>query len=771
VDTGSAVPGDEDPGPPIGARWQQQLHTWETVRKKFSLQNDRWAEFQYLQFLDISDPAVVEYVQFHVTGTAPRIKGRLREHSEFWLTLHTPTWLLDVIKNGFSIPLVKEPPRILLPNCKAVEKPENANFMTKILKEYLASGFIEIVTELPYCVLPLQLKESPDKVSLIFDMSPLNEFVKKDKFKLEGWEEMFVYAAHSNFAIKFDIRKYYYAIDIKEGDKKFFGFMYTENGDTGPVMYTWTVLPFGYTRAPFLARQLMKPLLAKWRALNIDIIVFFDDGMAVAENEDFLKKASLQILCDLLRAGLVPGVEKCRWIPEDSVSWNGLVFDFRTRGISIMQRRMEKAIVSATELLDRWPAVTFRDVSRVVGRFLSMHPVFSGKEQILTKTLQTFVNIRNYDLRRWDDMITAGYAPLFEYAEAELTSIIEFFPRHNFRSFKAPLPSAIAWVDASDRAIGGFLVELNAAQDTVPLTADGLIFDSLQAKTWLRNCEFLRTDNRLETYHDGCSSLGDLSMHLSNVKKSFIVHRNLAFDEQATDSNERELLAALNLLQSCGSMITKSVLTLYFDNQTASIVVTKGSNKPRLQKYAIQILDLCMKHAVMLNPVWIPRDLNNFADMLSKTTDYEDYSITNEFFSQICRDFGVSPVLDCFANNVNKKIDTFFSPVFCPGTSGVDAFAFNWKLFGVAWIFPPPRLLLRCIQHLKNLQASGLILLPQWKNTTFYPAFRATVGTRFCLRKIVYNGQGCFLHGADPLSYFGPEFRGNVEVYYLNFSS
>jgi len=150
-----------------------------------------------------------------------------------------------------------------------------------------------------------------------------------------------------------------------------------------------------------------------------------------------------------------------------------------------MQRRMDKAIVSATELLNRWPAVTFRDVSRVVRRFLSMHPVFCGKEQIFTKMLQTFVNIRNYDFRRWDDIITAGYAPLFEYAEAELASIIDFFPRHNFRSYKAPLPNAIAWVDASDRAVGGFLVELKAAQDTVPLTADGLIFDSLQGKTWL----------------------------------------------------------------------------------------------------------------------------------------------------------------------------------------------------------------------------------------------------------------------------------------------
>jgi hypothetical protein len=53
-------------------------------------------------------------------------------------------------------------------------------------------------------------------------------------------------------------------------------------------------------------------------------VVFYDDGMAVGNDYNLLKKQGLQIQCDLLRAGLVPGVTKCIWEPVSVVQWNGL---------------------------------------------------------------------------------------------------------------------------------------------------------------------------------------------------------------------------------------------------------------------------------------------------------------------------------------------------------------------------------------------------------------------------------------------------------------
>jgi hypothetical protein len=85
----------------------------------------------------------------------------------------------------------------------------------------------------------------------------------------------------------------------------------------------------------------MKPLITKWRKLGCKIVVFYDDGMAVSHSQSELKKQGLQIQCDLLRAGLVPGVTKCVWSPCRIVHWNGLTFNFENRGIAVMPHRIE----------------------------------------------------------------------------------------------------------------------------------------------------------------------------------------------------------------------------------------------------------------------------------------------------------------------------------------------------------------------------------------------------------------------------------------------
>jgi hypothetical protein len=52
----------------------------------------------------------------------------------------------------------------------------------------------------------LQVKATSGKMALIYDMLVLNDYVEKNKFKLEGWE-MFHYAVSANCGIKFDRKK------------------------------------------------------------------------------------------------------------------------------------------------------------------------------------------------------------------------------------------------------------------------------------------------------------------------------------------------------------------------------------------------------------------------------------------------------------------------------------------------------------------------------------------------------------------------------------
>jgi hypothetical protein len=155
------------------------------------------------------------------------------------------------------------PPTIRCKNNRSALLPENVTWVRDTLREYLAYGFIESVTDLPYCVMPLQVKETAVKNSLVYDMTRLNDFVQSAKFRLESWETMFVYAANASYAIKFDLKKFYHEIALHPDYVKYFGFAYDLAGTGTEQYFVWKTLPYGYSRAPYIARQLLKPLIAK----------------------------------------------------------------------------------------------------------------------------------------------------------------------------------------------------------------------------------------------------------------------------------------------------------------------------------------------------------------------------------------------------------------------------------------------------------------------------------------------------------------------------
>jgi hypothetical protein len=85
---------------------------------------------------------------------------------------------------------------------------------------------------------------------------------------------MFEYELDAKYAIKFDLKKFYHELSINASFKKYFGFMYQMEDGKEPEMFVWSTMPYGYTRAPFIAKELIKPVVAKWRRLDAKIVVF-----------------------------------------------------------------------------------------------------------------------------------------------------------------------------------------------------------------------------------------------------------------------------------------------------------------------------------------------------------------------------------------------------------------------------------------------------------------------------------------------------------------
>jgi Reverse transcriptase (RNA-dependent DNA polymerase) len=224
------------------------------------------------------------------------------------------------------------------------------------------------VNFIPHCVMPLQLKDNGSKKSLIYDMTQLNEYVQKGSFKLESWPEMFDYCtAGAEYVVKFDLKKFYHQIKLHLDETMYYGFTYKMKDTSKTSYFIWKTLPYGYTRAPYIAHSLMKPLIAMWCRLGGKVIVFYDDGMAVSNNRLELHKLAVQMQIDLLNAGLVPGVEKCTWVLARYIECNGLAFDFANKQLRILPKRIDKCMSLITDTITVFPNFSYRHVSRVVG--------------------------------------------------------------------------------------------------------------------------------------------------------------------------------------------------------------------------------------------------------------------------------------------------------------------------------------------------------------------------------------------------------------------
>ena len=76
--------------------------------------------------------------------------------------------------------------------------------------------------------------------------------------------------------------------------------------------------------------------------------------------------------------------------------------------------------------------------------------------------------------------------------------------------------------------------------------------------------------------------------------------------------------------------------------------------------------------------------------------------------------------IDLFADSQNKKVERFYSKYWEEGCAGVDAFAYSWA-DEFCWVVPPVNLVARAINKILFDRAKGVLIVPRWKSSLFWP--------------------------------------------------
>ena len=194
-------------------------------------------------------------------------------------------------------------------------------------------------------------------------------------------------------------------------------------------------------------------------------------------------------------------------------------------------------------------------------------------------------------------------------------------------------------------------------------------------------------------------------------------------------STYRELIAVKYILQSFGNLVADEKILWYTDNMNTARIIEVGSKKPKLTTIALDIFSISVAKNIEIHPIWIPREQNCEADKISKDLDSDSWGIDGETFNFIEENFG-NFTYDRFADEFNRRTKLFSARYFCPGADGINAFTSDWSNH-FNWLCPPISLIGTVLKHMYRCKADGVLLVPEWHASKFWPFLVDDQGKNF----------------------------------------
>lgn len=630
----------------------------------------------------------------------PRMPGRLKSKIHVWRRTTSDSFVLSVINGGYKIswneygaPPPKEQSNS--PNCV-----NHVEFIDTSIQDALTMGVIcETSRESLHNISPLNVdvKKSNGKCRLIFNAMFINTFMKVPKFKYpqlyrEG-REIFL---GSQYGYVLDISQAFYHIEIHPMFYRYLGFMWRGR------YYYWKCCPFGVSFGPWLWDRILAPVVDKLKKEGLKIMAFCDDIIGSDERKSQADEDGLRLKVTLQTHGYICQDEKCKGIGNalPAITGLGMIVDFREQKYFMTEKRIHQIIDMCQQALSH-PFQQARLISRIAGIIMSQVSAIGPMARIRTRSMYACIQTR---LLTGESCSKAESYDLLVFVnddtKKELLYWVSNTKKVNGRAISTRISElsyhCFTSSDASATGYGGFL--------QIPLEST-----RIQVNKILQNIKDLRINVTVNQAQQGLDVWGAFSL-----------------EQSLRSSSWRELYGTGKLFETFGPILSGITVPVYLDSQVAVMVlggqlpmyphkVFGGSKKEDLQKLVSWIYDLAEKYDFGIHPLWVPRSLNERSDYNSHLNEYThyDYSLKLGVFKQLELWYGPHTI-DRFATDTSTQLKRYNTQYFSPHAEGLDAFTLNWGMGDNNYVFPPPLMVGRAIQHAKQCKASITLIYMEW---------------------------------------------------------
>ena len=320
--------------------------------------------------------------------------GKLKQNARKWAEFGASKEIIDIVGNGYKLPLHTLPDSIELRNNKSALN--HSMFVQEEIQRLLEKGCVSEVEVSPTVVNPLTVSENKGKCRLVLDCRHVNPHLYKNKFKYEDASVAKDVFQVGDYVFTFDLKSAYHHVEIFEQHRQYLGFSWDFEGQK--KYFVFNVLPFGISTAGYIFTKLTRVPVTYWRAQGKKIVMFLDDGIAGCDNVDEAIKVSRAIKSDLNELGFVIAEEKCEWIPSNKAIWLGLFWDFQEGKVYVTDGRIHKLRKSIESTLTKVKKanrlIPVRELAGVAGQIISMQSAVGMIVQLKTKEVFKCINSR-----------------------------------------------------------------------------------------------------------------------------------------------------------------------------------------------------------------------------------------------------------------------------------------------------------------------------------------------------------------------------------------
>lgn len=307
------------------------------------------------------DPALAQEEAIRPVG------GRLRFFYRNWEKISHDPWILDTVL-GCKVDLSSNPHQNREPHAPSLEA-DKAEALNMELEKLQDKEAIEPTSQGPltYVSPMFVVPKSDGSWRPVINLQHLNKHVRTEHFKMESIRSAKGLIQRGDWMAKLDLKDAYLAVPLLPAHRSLFSFNWKGK------LWRFKTLPFGLSSAPLIFNKLMKPVVALMRKLAIQVILYLDDMLIMAQREAEIKGCLATALEILTALGFVINLPKSVTTPTQEMEFLGFQLDSRAMVISLPQRKMKSLRQAALQLKNQ-KQVSVRALARLLGMMVAAHP-------------------------------------------------------------------------------------------------------------------------------------------------------------------------------------------------------------------------------------------------------------------------------------------------------------------------------------------------------------------------------------------------------------